>query len=1522
MPRQGGEAGKLGNRFEGIRTVESLLDLLAADAITLTIEPFGDEALGIEFIKETSAGLREFHSVKRQTTGATWTLYELCAREATGRSILGDLFTKLLASKDNRAVFVSATTANDLNEVCDRARRSDTASTFIAHLDASPHLKQSFDKYIVPLCDGDADKAFTYIKRIEAIGITENELIRHVEQRIRFMLYRPDGGEINPLELRSLLGEFVYARLGQATRAGDVAEFLTQNGYRLRDWSRDATVRERIASINSVYTRQVEAELIQGVSIERSESTTAFAALKSGEERKVAVVGPAGLGKSCAFSQVLRLLEKDNIPVLALRMDLQAQVLTAHSLGKELGLSVSPVSVLAGIANGGRCVLAIDQLDALSYASGRNPHLWNVFEEMLLESERFPNMRVLLACRAFDAEHDPRLRRLIADELLAVRIDLDLLKPELVREVVGRAGVDALKLKEKEVELLRTPLHLNLYLQSDPAANPSFRGVLELFSRYWERKHKRVEERLGRSPKWLEVIRQLTRWLSEHQTLSAPKDILDEFQSDAEAMASEHVLVLDTKTCRFFHETFFDYAFARTFVAGGGKILDLLLASDEGQHLFRRAQVRQILSYQRGRATATYLSELRLVLTEPRVRFHIKRLVLDWLRSLDDPTRDEWALLQSLVSDSKVGSFVQRVPHFSIAWFDLLMKTGTWASWLDSDDEQMVNHAIWLMSVNSVMKARSFQIAALISPHLDKGEIWKDRFLTLIRSGEVYHSREMFDLFVKALQSGWLDEPKDLLVWHSFHDMPKLSPSLAAELLGEYFDRMCKISPTGSVFEDIGSDEALPQNFIHDLEKAAPEDLARQVVPRVLREVQARKLENAEPDLDDRDQLWPYFSLVEEHSFRSSFLPALSRALAILAAEKPSMFEELTQGLLSVPSRTVAFMLLHAWRGNPSRFAASAVDYLVADTRRLALDYHFSLGSGGLITACISRGTIKVIAPHSSDTDFRRLEEAILNYRNSYEQENTERIGFHVFVLLESLPRTRMSASAVATFEELQRKFPNIDFSEPKPGGMTWVGPPIPSAEAEKMTDDEWLSAMRKYASESGTGRRFGEGGVHELATVLEHETQNDKSRFAALALKMSDDIAVAYFDAILRGIVKVEIENAQKERYGPKAQEPLDTIGIQNVVLRTHRLPGHPSGQWICWTIHKCAQRDFSKEVLEVLIYYALNDPDPDKETWQARSAGEAVYYGGDPYAAGINSVRGSAADAISKLLFADKTRWSIFELAVVALVRDKSLAVRASTVACLTALLNLNRERAVELFLQLCDKAESILGSHPVDFFLHYAFHSHYAKLRSLTLDMLKSPLEGAREIASRQIAVASFSNSMAQEDLAAVLAGDEKCRVAAANVFATNFHHASIRETCRKQLRNLFNDQSAKVRDTASWCFRHLPDSLLSEERDLILAFVRSPAFIDGCDDLLFKMKEAKEQLPDVVAAVAGRAISLHLEGGEQRRNAGRASFYLPELVIRLYDQTPDSKTKLQCLDLMDKMLETEFSDIDLQLTKVER
>ena len=647
MSRPGGESGKLGDRYEAIWTADNLLDLVTGFAVAITVEPFGKDALGIEFIKELPDGTHEHHSAKRQTTGATWTAYDLVTVGKTGRSILQDLFEKQKVGGTQKAVFVSATTANELNELCDRARRSVNAGEFGKHIATSKILQTAFTKYIEPLCKKLATDPFDMLKRMRVVGITEPELIRQTEAKILLLFYRPDGSDVDATALRLVLGEIVNDRLGQRLDKNTIVSAIQRYGFEQRDWTHSAHIREQVERLNQNYTRHVEGELIGDAQIPRGEATKAFDELKTKTgARFVAIIGPAGNGKSCTLAQTLVMLNAANLPFLSVRLDIQTDVLTSTALGKELGLPISPPGVLAGIANGAHSVLVIDQLDALSFASGRNPHLWDVFEELLWEVERYPNMRLLMACRGFDAENDPRLRRLLVNNPRTSRIDLAPLERKLVIEIVSKTGIDPRSLGEREIELLRTPLHLNLYLQGDPGAHGSFHSVQELYRRYWNRKQSLVDQRLGRTSKWNGVIESLAGWLSDRQTLSAPEDVLDAYAADAQVMASEHVLVFENRRYRFFHEGFFDYAFARGFVQRGEPLIEWLIQTE--QHLFRRAQVRQILAYQRDREKNDYLRDLRNLLTNSRVRYHLKKLVLQWLRQLDDPMPEEWAIVESL----------------------------------------------------------------------------------------------------------------------------------------------------------------------------------------------------------------------------------------------------------------------------------------------------------------------------------------------------------------------------------------------------------------------------------------------------------------------------------------------------------------------------------------------------------------------------------------------------------------------------------------------------------------------------------------------------------------------------------------------------------------------------------------------------------------------------------------------------------------------------------------------------------
>lgn len=58
--------------------------------------------------------------------------------------------------------------------------------------------------------------------------------------------------------------------------------------------------------------------------------------------------------------------------------------------------------------------------------------------------------------------------------------------------------------------------------------------------------------------------------------------------------------------------------------------------------------------------------------------------------------------------------------------------------------------------------------------------------------------------------------------------------------------------------------------------------------------------------------------------------------------------------------------------------------------------------------------------------------------------------------------------------------------------------------------------------------------------------------------------------------------------------------------------------------------EKSVDRELLNILEEYALRDPDPEEEIWIRKVDGGKEFYGGDPLHHGINSVRGSAVEAL----------------------------------------------------------------------------------------------------------------------------------------------------------------------------------------------------------------------------------------------------------------------------------------------------
>ena len=582
---------------------------------------------------------------------------------------------------------------------------------------------------------------------------------------------------------------------------------------------------------------------------------------------------------------------------------------------------------------------------------------------------------------------------------------------------------------------------------------------------------------------------------------------------------------------------------------------------------------------------------------------------------------------------------------------------------------------------------------------------------------------------------------------------------------------------------------------------------------------------------------------------------------------------------------TVQYLLIRAYATNGARFADEAAEYLCTRPARLRTGY-------GDNSYWATRQLLETITPHCSAEWLTKLEEAILNYYPEWERsaEGHRAYGHAQFNVLEGVIPSRRSAAAARRLDEWRRKFGIQSAEPPRSLEVQRVGSPVPEHAAERMTDDQWLSAVARHSHDQMRALRDGElvGGVHELAQLLEEQVKREPARFAKLACRFPDTTHSAYFDAVLRGITAGGLEDI-----------PL----VLYVCKRCHQLQSRPCGRWICRPIAKLAEHQLPEEALDIIAWYATEDPDPEQESWRARATER------DILTAAINSVRGSAAEAMAKLIFADSNRVAYFLPSIERMVRDPSIAVRCCVADILIAVLKHNRELAIRLFEQLCDTEDALLKTHYVDRFLFYALQTHFEKLRPLVERMMGSLEPEVATVGARQACLASLFVEEARPLADRCISGTEGQQMGAAEVCAANLRTASFRSVCEEALIALFNSSYEKVRSKAGTCFHGFEGEELGAYEALIDTFVNSPAFASHYFNLIHALDQTTAKLPKVTCLVCEQFLNTFgREAGDIRTGHAADADIVCRLIVRVYSQTRDEGLQTRCLDVIDRMVQT--------------
>ena len=556
---------------------------------------------------------------------------------------------------------------------------------------------------------------------------------------------------------------------------------------------------------------------------------------------------------------------------------------------------------------------------------------------------------------------------------------------------------------------------------------------------------------------------------------------------------------------------------------------------------------------------------------------------------------------------------------------------GRWKSWLNADD-QRVNLTFNLLRMPEVLNARSAAVASLVGSFRGQSSEWRERLRWLVTGGNGYTSPEMEDLVIQLIADGTLDNTNPGFAmnsdWWSIWFVPsKQNPAFTARVLGAWFDRQLARAAELECADPFSGSPKLVA-YSQFSEEVIKECVSR--VPSEFVQVLLPRFASFEQNVTKRWIEAPHWYGEPDDQLREG----LCQALMAVAEADPTELDSIMDTKMLPATRWMSSLVLRARSSNPDFYGERIVRFLLdSPEQRLTIGYDLSVGGTDTLAA-VSRTAVAAASSICSNESFLQLEHAILRVKPDRERE-IRQVGRTELALLRALAEGRIADSTRRRIQELERRFPYAkERGTPHPptaeNAAQWVGPPISGEAQQYMSDDQWLSAMAKYSSESPDWR--GDqvvGGAVELSRGLETLVRKDPERFRVLANKMGETYSTAYFEAILNGLTRSEEGSG---RAGTLEQ-------VCSVLRRIRHLDVAIIGAAVAWAIGALAEESVPIDITQMLCRVALHDPDPAEDTWSDGSEPTS------PDIHAINSARGAAAVGLARLLFADRNRWDVLK-------------------------------------------------------------------------------------------------------------------------------------------------------------------------------------------------------------------------------------------------------------------------------------
>ena len=788
--------------------------------------------------------------------------------------------------------------------------------------------------------------------------------------------------------------------------------------------------------------------------LERPELQGLLDYVTSEADSATVLLGPPGSGKSALLARLGNLLVGRGVAVLAVKADqLRGGTDSAAKLAEWLRLPALADQAVLAVARCEPVVVLVDQLDALADLADLKSERLDVLLDLIDRLGGRAGVHVVCSCRAFEYQHDGRLKRLDARV-----VTLRPLAWETVSAVLTARGVAADGWPDAAKDLLLVPQHLSVFLKrlAGTGEHQVYTTYQQLFGELWLAEVASDPDRLG-------LVRELARLLADAEELWHDSGRFEARRPVVEALVAADVLCLDPRGFRlgFRHQLLYEFARAKAFAGGRESLAAHVVARQDA--LFVRPTLWMTLNYLRNASATTYRREFDALWESVGLRRHVKHLLLDFLCQAEHPAPSDWeqARLVEALRDPPWRRKVLVSLSGKPVWFRLLAASHLSAEMLKPAADWF--DVLWVLtSAFEFDRDRSLRLI---------WEYWLPDDDKLLGVWQALNRLAVWDVAAAELAVAVVRRIAigQVAMWHLAQTVAKAEPRQAVRLVAAWLTaeqfriahpetgadadrretRLRKLLDGSGDWYDVGKlAERVPVEFVKELLPPVAQIILDFAAPRPSNRVQYSDNGLWFASLDRREE--------RAVGTRDEFFLALDGAVRAYANAEPEDFAASARAFGNPDSSLLQRLICRGVREVAATHPALAVEFLTGDPRRFWLGgSHDDLGD--------SVELIESAGPHLSAEQCERLADAIRAwgvYRpcdGASDDSDDEYSRGRRHRLLAALPADRLPDGVQRQLETDRSELPEyVRTPRPQQGvGMEWIRSPVSHAEMAGHSDDE-----------------------------------------------------------------------------------------------------------------------------------------------------------------------------------------------------------------------------------------------------------------------------------------------------------------------------------------------------------------------------------------------------------------------------------------------------------------------------------